>query len=57
MYIADSHVFIVERRVYGVRHARDIDILRCEQFDESGCGAFAYKFNGVIFTYGFHCHD
>jgi hypothetical protein len=57
MYIVDSRVFIVQRRVHGVNHTLDIDLLRCEQSDESGCQAFGYKYRGVIFTCGIHCHD
>ena len=53
----DSQVFFVERFVVGANEGRNIQLLRCEQAYMEDCDAFAYVYEGVVFTYGFHNHE
>ena len=53
----ESQVFFVERFVVGANEGRNIQLLRCEQAYLEGCDAFAYVYQGVVYTYGFHNHE
>ena len=55
VYLVGPRVFVVDRETPGTRK-EGVDLLRCEQSVESSCPVFAYKFSGVIFTYGTHNH-
>jgi hypothetical protein len=55
VYLLGPRVFVVDRETPGTRK-EGVDLLRCEQSVESSCPVFAYKFSGVIFTYGTHNH-
>jgi len=55
VYLVGPRVFMVDRETPGTRK-EGVDLLRCEQSVESSCPVFAYKFSGVIFTYGTHNH-
>jgi hypothetical protein len=55
VYLVGPRVFMVDRETPGTRK-EGVDLLRCEQSVGSRCPVFAYKFSGVIFTYGMHNH-
>lgn len=55
VYLVGPRVFVVDRETPGTRK-EGVDLLRCEQSVGSRCPVFAYKFSGVIFTYGMHNH-
>lgn len=55
VYLVGPRVFMVDRETPGTRK-EGVDLLRCEQSVGSRCPVFAYKFSGVIFTYGTHNH-
>ena len=53
----DRRIYVVDRTVQGSRPSQKIVLLRCEQFFSDDCQAFGYKYEGVIYLYGFHNHD
>jgi hypothetical protein len=53
----DSRVFFVERFVVGPNEGRNIQLLRCEQAYVADCDAFAYVYQGVVYSYGYHNHE
>ena len=55
-YIVDSRSYLVDRTVSGNRRSQKIELLRCEEFFEANCVAFAYKYQGYIYVYGYHNH-
>ena len=59
MYILrnERRIFVVDRTVRGSRRSQNIDLLRCEEEWNADCEAFAYKYQGVIYTYGYHNHE
>ncbi len=55
-YIVRFRKYVVERIVAGERHCGRLELLRCEDFFVAECPAFAYKYHGYIYEYGFHSH-
>jgi hypothetical protein len=61
MYVVNvngsNRVYIVDRSIPGSNHLNTMDLLYCEQKEESGCDAIGYKFRCVIYLYGYHNHE
>ena len=50
-----SRIYVVERTIRGsAMSSSKMDLLECQKAD---CEAFGYKYEGIIYLYGFHNHD
>jgi hypothetical protein len=57
IYIVDHRILKVFGTVHGCRRSQTLDLLRCQQFFDSDCEIFGYKYQGVVYTFGFHNHE